>query len=132
MNGCLLDTVVVLRLLLAPEKLSMTAAKAIRNAETELFYSPVNLWEIGIKMSVGGYLDLTVPDDWEIQFSIALKDNNIERTEIEPDDCKRVQHLSFHHRDPFDRMLIAQALARGLDMISPDQAFDDYGVRRVW
>lgn len=132
MNGYLLDTVVVLRLLLAPEKLSNRAGMVLKNRDALLHYSPVNLWEVGIKMSVGGYHDLRVPDDWDSLFPETLSDMQIQSLEIRPDDCKRVELLPFHHRDPFDRMLLAQSLARGLDLISPDQAFDAYGVRRIW
>jgi PIN domain nuclease of toxin-antitoxin system len=132
MNSALLDTVAVLRVLLAPGRLSVVAREALQRPGLDLHYSAVNLWEIGIKMSVGGYRDLGIPDDWQLRFPAALKDLRANRLEVLPEDCGRVQDLPFHHRDPFDRMLIAQSLERGLDIISPDPAFDAYGVRRIW
>lgn len=132
MNGCLLDTLVVLRMLYLPGKLTVRARGLIEDGSQSLFYSAVNLWEIGIKMSVGGYKDLRLPADWQVQIPTALSANDVDALEILPDDCKRAQELPFHHKDPFDRMLLAQALGRGLDVVSSDEAFDAYGVRRIW
>lgn len=132
MNSALLDTVAVLRVLLAPGKLSPMARTVLEGRGLDLNYSAVNLWEIGIKMSVGGYHDLRLPHDWQVHFPVALKELRATHLEVVPEDCRRVQDLPFHHRDPFDRMLIAQSLERGLDIISPDPAFDAYGVRRIW
>ncbi|MCH7226342.1 type II toxin-antitoxin system VapC family toxin [Haloferula sp. A504] len=132
MTSALLDTVAVLRVLLAPKKLSAIARDVLQGRGLALHYSAINLWEIGIKMSVGGYRDLEIPYDWQVCFPVALQELRATRLEVEPEDCRRIQDLPFHHRDPFDRMLVAQSLERGLDIISPDRSFDAYGVRRIW
>jgi len=61
-----------------------------------------------------------------------LTDSGIELVAIEIGDVARVAALPFHHRDPFDRLLAAQALERGFAVVSVDEAFDSYGVQRVW
>jgi len=132
MRGGLLDTLVVLRFLLAPQKLSGPTTRILEDPSIRLYYSSVNLWEIAIKLSVGGFRDLRLQDDWEILFPQALSESSIERLDIEANDCKRVENLPFHHRDPFDRMLVAQSIGRGLDILSSDAAFDAYEVRRIW
>ena len=61
-----------------------------------------------------------------------LADSGIELLPIEIGDVARVATLPFHHRDPFDRLLAAQALERGFTIVSIDEAFDQYGVMRLW
>jgi PIN domain nuclease of toxin-antitoxin system len=61
-----------------------------------------------------------------------LTDSGIALLPIEIADAARVATLPFHHRDPFDRLLVAQALERDLSIVSVDSALDSYGVRRVW
>jgi PIN domain nuclease of toxin-antitoxin system len=63
---------------------------------------------------------------------VLLADSGIELLPIEVPDLARVAALPFHHRDPFDRLLAAQALERGLTLVSIDAAFDAYGVDRLW
>lgn len=132
MTGQLLDTMTLLRVLLAPEKLSTRARRNLEDGSFLLFYSTVNLWEIGVKMGVGGYRDLAVPFDWERLFPEEMQKLGAGRLEILPEDCRLIQDLPMHHRDPFDRMLIAQALRRKLHVVGSDEAFDVYGVERVW
>lgn len=132
MNAALLDTVVLLRALFLPDKLTAAARTMLEDGSCELHYSPASLWEIGIKMSLNGFHGLRLPDDWERCIPAALTDFGTRRVELEPEDCRRVQDLPFHHRDPFDRMLVAQGMNRGFVIISPDTAFDAYGMRRVW
>jgi PIN domain nuclease of toxin-antitoxin system len=63
---------------------------------------------------------------------VLLADSGIDLLPIEIADVTRVAVLPFHHRDPFDRLLAAQALERGLTLVSIDAAFDAYGVARLW
>ncbi|MEX1115951.1 MAG: type II toxin-antitoxin system VapC family toxin, partial [Akkermansiaceae bacterium] len=97
-----------------------------------LFYSIVTLWEIGIKMSKGGFEDLVHPDDWDRRIVEGFKEQGVACVGISQVHCKLIESLPFHHKDPFDRMLIAQALNGGLAVIGSDERFDHYGVKRVW
>ena len=56
----------------------------------------------------------------------------IRQLTLEAEHCRRIQDLSFHHKDPFDRMLAAQCQIEGLSIVSSDAIFDTYGVHRVW
>lgn len=123
----LLDTNALLWTLYAPTRLTTGAAAAYADAD-EVYVSIVSPWEIGIKLSRGGYHDLNVPDDWEQ----TLIKEHITLLPMALRHCRRIQDLPFHHKDPFDRMLIAQALVEDLTVIGSDDAFDAYGVPRLW
>lgn len=131
MSRFLLDTMTVLWLALRPDLMSKGAKDALMD-DAEFRYSIVSMWEIGIKMSGKGYRNFEIPADWERSLPRGLEEQGISRIEIDPVHCRLVQDLPFHHRDPFDRMLIAQALEGGLEVIGSDDAFDRYGVRRIW
>jgi PIN domain nuclease of toxin-antitoxin system len=127
----LLDTNALLWFAYHPARLTSRGLQAFREAD-ELRFSIVNLWEIGLKLSSGGFRDLAIPPDWHTELAESLVENGIVELPVLPRHCRRVQDLPFHHRDPFDRMLIAQALEEGLEVIGSDGQFDAYGVRRVW
>lgn len=131
MKVYLLDTNALLRFAYHPARLSVDAIAAFQEADA-LRFSIVNLWEIGLKLSTGGFRDLNVPGDWEEELVKSLAEQGISELPIQPRHCRRIQDLPFHHKDPFDRMLIAQALEGGFAVIGCDTQFDDYGVRRVW
>lgn len=131
MKAFLLDTNALLRFAYHPARLTIHAIAAFEVADS-LRFSVINLWEIGLKLSSGGFCDLTVPDDWDQTLTASLAEQGITELPILPRHCRRVQDLPFHHKDPFDRMLIAQALVEGLGVIGSDAQFDAYGVRRVW
>ncbi len=131
MKAFLLDTNALLRFAYHPARLTVRAIAAFEEADS-LRYSIVNFREIGLKLSSGGFHDLAIPGDWEKDLVASLFEQGISELAITPRHCRRVQELPFHHKDPFDRMLIAQALVEGLDLIGSDAQFDDYGVRRVW
>jgi len=127
----LLDTNALLWSAFLPGKLSRPAVEAFRKTAS-LCFSLVSLWEIGLKLSRGGFRDLTLPDDWETMIPEACKEQSLEILSITPADCRIIQDLPFHHRDPFDRMLAAQALRAKRTIISPDKMFDSYDVPRIW
>ncbi len=131
MKAFLLDTNALLQFAYHPARLTTPAITAFEGASS-LRFSVINLWEIGLKLSSGGFRDLTVPDDWDETLTASLAEQGIAELPILPRHCRRVQDLPFHHKDPFDRMLVAQALVEGLDVIGSDAQFDAYGVRRVW
>ena len=128
----LLDTMTLLWLAFLPKRLPRAARTVILDETSPLRFSIVSLWEIGLKMSVGGYTDFKLPEDWEICIPEGLKQQGIELLSLDALHCRRIQDLPFHHKDPFDRMLAAQCQADGLAILSSDAIFDAYGVRRVW
>ena len=102
------------------------------NTDSELAYSMVSLWEIGIKMAGGGDEGFELPADWDVSLPEQMEVQGIVRLNIEPKNCRMIEDLPFHHRDPFDRMLVAQALQGDYRVIGSDDAFEKYGVKRVW
>lgn len=131
MKRYLLDTNALLWIAYLPARLSPPAKKAFLGAD-ELRYSVVNFWEVGLKLSKGGFPDLEVLAHWERDLVAGLEEHGITELKIEISHCRKIQDLPFHHQDPFDRMLIAQSLESGLAVIGSDDRFDDYGVERIW
>lgn len=132
MERCLLDTMAVLWMALRPDLLGKRAVTKLADPDLFLVYSMVSLWEIGIKMAGKGYDGFDLPDDWDLTLPEQLEAQGIARLEIEARNCRTVQDLPFLHRDPFDRMIIAQALNGDFTVIGSDKIFDDYGVKRIW
>ena len=125
----LLDTHAFLWFVLNEPKLSKEAKEAIVNPSSDVFVSPASFWELAIKISLGKYL-LHVPFE---QFLLESIDGNcFQLLPIEALHAVAVSQLPFHHRDPFDRMLIAQALVEQATIVSADSAFDAYPIARVW
>lgn len=125
----LLDTHAFLWFMEGSERISQRARAEIESAEGLRALSVASAWEMAIKSSLGK-LDLAKPLG-ELLPPL-LTDSGIELLPIEIADVARVATLPFHHRDPFDRLLAAQALERGLTIVSIDEAFDAYGVARLW
>ena len=109
-------------------RLSARARTTIAGA-TDAFVSVASCWEMAIKASLGK-LELPGPLDRLMPEQLAL--NSFQLLSIDLEDAARVAALPFHHRDPFDRMLAAQALNDGLAVVSADPIFRKYGLRRVW
>ncbi len=121
MNGYLLDTMTILWMAFEPEKVGRGASARLADDGTRLQYSISSIWEIGIKMGRRGYREFVLPVDWEIAIPEGLAGQGITQLPILPRHCRRIQDLPFHHRDPFDRMLIAQALEEKLEVIGCDE-----------
>ena len=109
-------------------RLSVGARQAIADA-TEGFLSVASCWEIAIKVS-RNRLTLAKPIERLVPEQLGL--NGFQLLTIDLDDVTRVATLPYHHRDPFDRMLAAQALNDELTIVSADPVFRKYGVKRVW
>jgi PIN domain nuclease of toxin-antitoxin system len=90
-----------------------------------IHFSLAQLWEVEIKIASGRMPRVS-------DFSTEIAAHGLELVLVEPADVVRAARLPLHHRDPFDRMLIAQALARGLTIITHDRAFAPYAVPIVW
>ena len=125
----LLDTLTLLWFLTGDERLSDKARQLIDDTSNEKFLSIVSLWEIAIKVGLGK-LDLEKPFDQ--MFPETLHFNRIEILDISVDSRIKLTNLPYHHRDPFDRMIIAQGLVEGFPIIGVDTGYDAYGVDREW
>ena len=125
----LLDTHAFLWFIAGSDKLSTAARDMIADLDNELFLSVASLWEIAIKVSIGK-LDLSRP--FEELIPDQLKENEISTVSIELDHLSETIKLPFHHRDPFDRLIIAQGIVEGLPIISSDPVFAEYPVKVVW
>jgi PIN domain nuclease of toxin-antitoxin system len=125
----LLDTHALLWYVLNDPQLSATARALIDDPAQDVLVSPASYWEIAIKLSIGKYT-LAVP--YEDFMRQAIDGNDFEILPIEPRHTAALVTMPYHHRDPFDRLLIAQALVENLPIVSIDTAFDPYGVTRLW
>jgi PIN domain nuclease of toxin-antitoxin system len=124
----LLDTHAFLWGVADDPRLSAPGREAIADA-SERFLSIASCWEMAIKASRGR---LTLEKPIEKFIPEQLERNPFRLLSIDLDDVARVATLPFHHRDPFDRLLIAQALNDELAIVSADPILGKYGVKRVW
>jgi PIN domain nuclease of toxin-antitoxin system len=109
-------------------QLSKKAKKYIQDTDNQLFVSIASLWEMAIKMSIGK-LDLSQSLEKIIE---RLPLEFIKILPIDVFSVLQIQTLPFHHKDPFDRIIIAQTLTENLTIISIETIFDDYDVKRIW
>jgi PIN domain nuclease of toxin-antitoxin system len=109
--------------------LSSTARSLIEDPENRKLVSIASCWEIAIKAGLKK-LELGEPASTFLPRELAA--NNFEVLEIQLRHATLVETLPPHHKDPFDRLLIAQAACEGLTMIAVDEVFDRYGVTRLW
>jgi PIN domain nuclease of toxin-antitoxin system len=125
----MLDTHTVLWFYLADPQLSAPANTAIVDPANEKWVSPASYWEIAIKTSTGKYV---LAQPYEDFWRGAIDANGFQILHILPRHTGLLTTMPYHHRDPFDRLLIAQALAEGMSVVCADVIFDAYGVSRVW
>jgi PIN domain nuclease of toxin-antitoxin system len=125
----LLDTHTFLWFITDDPILSSSARLLIQDADSIRFMSIASVWEIAVKISLGK-LELTRPFA-ELILS-QLKRNHIELLPIEIPHLAEVANLPFHHRDPFDRLIISQSLVERILVVSKDTRFDEYGIQRLW
>ncbi len=125
----LLDTHTFLWFVAGAEELSESARTTLEDADNERFLSIASVWEMAIKASLGK-LTLGLPLIDLVQGGAV--DNGIALLPIELSHAAAVVDAPWHHRDPFDRLLIAQARTEGLTIVGRDVVFDLYGVSRHW
>ena len=125
----LLDTHAFLWWLVDSARLSMVAYDAVADDANDIFVSAASAWEIATKHRLG-----RLPEDAAAALDVtaSIADQGFEELAISVDDAERAGRLPGPHRDPFDRMLIAQAQGRSLVIVSIDSAFDSYAVHRLW
>ena len=125
----LLDTHVLMWLIGDPKSLSKKAHDIIVDTDSELYCSLINFWEIAIKVSIG---KLDMSENWQAVYQQALVISDIKMVDIDPLAIEKVQHLPLYHRDPFDRMLLAQAMVNDLTFITADSKCHAYELNVVW
>jgi len=110
-------------------QLSATAETLIQDTANEVLISPASYWEIAIKVSLGKWKLNRTYEDF---IDIGLNKYGFQVLPILPTHTARLIGLPFHHKDPFDRLLVTQALVEGIPIISNDTALDAYGITRLW
>lgn len=125
----LLDTHTLLWLVDNPEKLPTRVITICEDGQNELFISIASFWELAIKMSLG---KIELDANALARLKTWCDDNAVQLLPISINHCQQVQTLPFHHRDPFDRLLIAQARCDELVLLSADGHFADYSVDVIW
>lgn len=125
----LLDTHAFLWWVAADRRLSARARAAVADRRHECFLSLASCWEMAIKTSLK---KLTLPTSLDRFVPEQVAINGFGLLPIALEHVTRVAELPFHHHDPFDRLLAAQALEEDLVVVSKDLIFREYGVKRVW
>jgi PIN domain nuclease of toxin-antitoxin system len=125
----LLDTHTYLWFIDNDPRLSATAADRIADPETRVLVSVVTAWEIVIKMGIG---KLTLGKPLTELWPETLAANDFGVLDVKPKHVFALETLPLHHRDPFDRLLIAQATSEDLEIVSADSIFHAYPVKCCW
>jgi PIN domain nuclease of toxin-antitoxin system len=112
-----------------PSRLSPTAATALQDPANELLLSAATVWEMAIKVGLGK-LTLSLP--YRAWMNRAIADLGLAMLPITVEYAGAQAALPMHHRDPFDRLIIAQALTEGIPIVSADAQLPPYGITRVW
>jgi PIN domain nuclease of toxin-antitoxin system len=125
----LLDTHAFLWFVLNDSQLSGSARSHIADPGNSILVSPASYWETAIKISIGKY---KLAADFRTFMEGQLAANHFTVLPVEVRHAAVLTNLPFHHRDPFDRLLIAQAIVEQIPIVSADAAFDAYPVTRLW
>jgi len=126
----LLDTSSFLWFVNDDNRLSEAAMKLLEGSENSLSLSIVSVWETAIKANLGRGLELPIP--FAPFIDAVLERYRFPILHISVAHLKRVAELPLIHRDPFDRLLIAQSLVEGLPILTSDRMFDAYAIQRIW
>jgi PIN domain nuclease of toxin-antitoxin system len=124
----LLDTHAFLFAISGPELLTAKGRRLLTNPEVERWVSMVSLWEIAAKVNIG---KLAMPSDRSF-YAQHLRELNARALAVDLRHSLALFGLPLHHRDPFDRLLIAQAQEEGLTLMTRDEAFRAYEVATIW
>lgn len=125
----LLDTHALLWFLAGDPRLSTTARAAIEDLGNTRLLSVASAWEIAIKASLG---KLNLRGPFHELIPVQLRSNSIQLLPIAPEHLNSLLNLPFHHRDPFDRMLVSQAIVENATLVSADTTLDQYSILRLW
>ena len=125
----LIDTHALLWIISDSRQLSKKAKEFFFDPKNKLFFSAASFWEISIKISLG---KLQLKDNWPKQIEKELDYNGIAWLPIEKKHCIKVAELPFHHRDPFDRLLISQSIVEKMALMSADNKIALYDINIIW
>ncbi|SOD99575.1 type II toxin-antitoxin system VapC family toxin [Spirosoma fluviale] len=125
----LLDTHTLIWYLEGSQELSVNCRIAIENPTNKIFVSVASFWELAIKLSIGGKIELSVSLD---QLNELVRRNNISVLPVLVAHTVIVRSLPFYHKDPFDRIIIAQAMSDDMTVLSRDGHFSSYPIQVVW
>lgn len=125
----LLDTHVLIWAMDDPTKLSTPAATALQDPTSDLLLSAATVWELAIKIGQG---KLTLGLPYRQWMNKAIVDLDLTILPVTVEYADRQAGLPSHHKDPFDRLIISQALVEDVPVICADAIFDAYGVKRLW
>ncbi len=125
----LLDTHTTIWFFQDDPRLSPSAKSLIEDPANRKLISIATCWEIAIKVGLG---KLNLGEPTRSYLERAISGTNFEMLPISLEHATAVEGLPQHHKDPFDRLLIAQAIVEGIPIVGADQAFDDYPIRRLW
>lgn len=125
----LVDTCAFLWIASDSPKLSKTAAAAFLDRNNERYLSAASAWEIGMKYSIGR---LPLPQRPDIYVPALREASGIESLDMDEESALHAGRLPALHADPFDRMLVAQAIVHGMTILTPDVEIERYGVRTLW
>lgn len=125
----LLDTHAFLWFVLDEPQLSATARALIADPSNEIDVSPATYWEIAIKIRLEKYI---LPDPFQEFMEREIAINRFNILHVESRHVAPLTTLPFHHKDPFDRLLVAQAMVEQIPLVSNDSVLDAYPIRRLW
>ena len=125
----LLDTHAFLWSITGDDRLSKTAEEIFLDPDNNLFFSAASFWEICIKMNLG---KLSLKRGWFKTIQEEMRTNAVQWLPVEMQHFFELTKLPFHHRDPFDRMLVAQAMVEDLQHVSRDSRLSAYKIKRIW
>ena len=125
----LLDTCTLLWATLSPSSLSREARVTIADEGNVILVSAASAWEIATKVRLG---KLPGAEKLERDYQDVMEDAGYMLLDIDTASALRAGRLAAEHRDPFDRMIAAQALGQDIPVLSPDPLFEQFGVRRIW
>ena len=112
-----------------PMKLSQAALAALENEDNRLFVSDVSVWELQIKAQLGKF-KLKLPLEYLIESQ--QRNNEVEILPIATQHILALKNLPLHHKDPFDRLLIAQSIVEGFSIVTADSEFPAYPAKLLW
>jgi len=125
----LLDTQVILWSISDDSRLSSTARTVFLDPTNNLYFSMAGYWEIAIKISIG---KLELAHQWPAIIDKEMRNNFIKFLPITQKHCNSLTELPFHHRDPFDRIIVAQAETEQMSLLSADPQLKKYDIEVLW
>ena len=125
----LLDTHVFIWWMADDERLSRIAYEILADRDSELLWSAASTWELAIKASLG---KLHLPEPVDAYVRSRMRSQGLGPLPIYDDHAAAVQGLPWHHRDPFDRLLVAQAKVEGVPLLTGDPWIRQYEVKTIW